>query len=149
MDNIYDFSLEELQNRLVSGGFPSFVAGQVFGWIYKKRVDSLFKMSNLSKESRAYLEKQFSFSQLKLIKKQVSKDGTEKFLFGLEDKNSIETVFIPERTRNTLCHVTHKAMHGTGVICARCKAPAPCRHGIYHTWSSTRFHRPTLQIRGR
>lgn len=103
MDSIYDFSLEKLKNKLVLEGFSSFVAGQIFGWIYKKRVASFSEMSNISKEARLYLEGNFSFPRLKLLKKQVSKDRTVKFLFGLEDKNSIETVLIPEKTRNTLC----------------------------------------------
>ena len=103
MDNIFDYTIVELQDSLKSKSFPHFLAKQVFGWVYKKRIGDFDLMTNISKEVRKYLKDNFSFLQLKLAKKDTSCDGTEKFLFELEDSSIIETVFIPEGKRNTLC----------------------------------------------
>jgi len=103
MQNILDYNICELQEALKSKGFPSFLAKQIFGWVYKKRVEDFELMTNISKETTKYLKANFSFSRPKLLKKETSSDGTEKFLFKLKDSSIIETVLIPERSRNALC----------------------------------------------
>ena len=103
MNDIKNYTLEELGNILKKEGFSSFVAKQIFNWVYKKNINNFSKMSDLSKASRRYLRNNFYISSLKILERKTSRDGTEKFLFELEDKNTIETVVIPQGERNTLC----------------------------------------------
>lgn len=103
MYNIKDFTLETLENFCVQNGFAKYSAKQIFNWIYCKRVYDFDKMSNLSKKVRDFLKKEFCFSKMPTVEKQVSKDKTTKYLFELGDKEFIETVFIPEKKRATIC----------------------------------------------
>jgi 23S rRNA (adenine2503-C2)-methyltransferase len=103
MKDIFNYTLEELRAILVESGLPSFAAAQVFSWVYQKGVHDFEKMTNVSKKAQGFLKEKFYFSKLKLLKNEVSRDGTTKFLFGLEDKFAIESVFIPEETRGTFC----------------------------------------------
>ena len=101
--DIKNYSLEELGSFLSKNGYPKFYARQIFEWVYKKRIYDFSLMSNISKTARRFLKTNFYFSQLELLKEESSRDGTRKFLFRLNDKDSIETVLIPEGQRNTLC----------------------------------------------
>jgi len=101
--DLKNLTLESLKELLQKKDYPSYCASQVFRWIYKKRAEDFEQMTNISKEARASLEKEFYFSKLSLVKRRVSNDKTEKFLFRLEDGAVIETVLIPEGRRNTLC----------------------------------------------
>lgn len=103
MKDIKNYTLGELKGLLSKAGYPGFSAQQIFGWIYKKRVEDFELMTDISKDSRIFLKKNFKFSKADILKQEKSLDGTEKFLFKLEDLSSIETVFIPERKRSTLC----------------------------------------------
>ncbi len=102
-ENLGEFNLEELRVFLEKNGYPRFYANQIFGWVYKKRVKDFDLMTDISKEGRRFLKNNFYFPSLELIKREVSWDGTEKFLFRLEDNSKIETVLIPEGKRITLC----------------------------------------------
>jgi 23S rRNA (adenine2503-C2)-methyltransferase len=101
--DIKNYTLKELRDLFVSGNFAKYQASQIFSWIYQKKVENFSLMTNISKEMRVLLEEKFYFSKLKMIKKEASKDETQKFLFALEDKSRIESVFIPEKNRGTLC----------------------------------------------
>ncbi len=101
--DIKNYTSEELKFFLHKDKFPKFYAKQIFIWIYQKRVEDFNLMTDLSKENRDILKEAFYFSNLELLKEETSSDGTKKFLFGLEDGLSIETVFIPEARRATLC----------------------------------------------
>ena len=103
MKDIKNYTLEGLQEILERDGLPKYLAKQVFNWVYTKKAEDFSLMSNISKENRNFLKNNFCLSGLKLIKRQESSDKTEKFLFSLEDSNSIETVFIPGERRGTLC----------------------------------------------
>lgn len=103
MQDIKNFTLEELKNSFKLKSYPQFCAKQVFDWLYKKRVEKIELMTNLSKDLRKSLEDEICFSKLKLLKTEISTDSTKKFLFELKDSSLIETVLIPEKTRNTLC----------------------------------------------
>lgn len=103
IENIYNLTLDELRNCLVSEGLPRFSATQIYSWLYKRRVEDFLSMTDISKPAREFLKNHFYFSQLKVLRREVSRDGTEKFLFGLKDKNAIEAVAIPEKSRTTLC----------------------------------------------
>lgn len=84
-------------------GLPAYRAKQMLHWIYEKKAESIDRITELSKEAREKLSGPAYISNLNLLSRQASKDGTEKFLFGLEDGESIESVLIPDKDRLTLC----------------------------------------------
>jgi 23S rRNA (adenine2503-C2)-methyltransferase len=87
--------LNELQQELHKLGEPSYRAGQIADWLYKKRVKSFDEMTDLSRELRAQLANQFAFSKMDIVRLLGSHDTTRKFLFRLSDGNLIESVLIP------------------------------------------------------
>ena len=94
MRDILDLSLEDLSSYVVENGYKPYKAKQIYSWLYKKRISDPEMMSDLSKELIARLKEDFYFENLKLVTKQVSKDGTTKFLFELVDGNFIESVLM-------------------------------------------------------
>ena len=76
---------------------------QIWSWIYQKGIKTFDRMTNISKEYRENLKKAFAIERLKIEKKQISIDGTRKYLLQLKDGNQIEAVYIPEKNRGTLC----------------------------------------------
>ncbi len=117
MEIIYNYTLTELEELLVEFGFKKFNARQVFEWIYKKGVTDFEKMSNLSKKLRIFLNENFKFSTLLVAEDQLSFDGTQKFLFELEDHNFIETVLMRHEYGNSVCVTTQL---GCNIGCSFC-----------------------------
>jgi len=87
---IQDFTKEELSNRIK----PPFRAKQIFNWIYQKHINSFDEMANIPKALREELKKSYELEPLKLLSKQVSKDGSIKYLFGLRDGHTVEAVLL-------------------------------------------------------
>lgn len=102
MNNIYNYSLEDLQNYFEEIGESKFRAGQVFDWLYIKRVKSFDLMTNLKKDLIKYLKENFSMGKLKIIKKQEDVD-VKKYLFELFDGKLIEAVLMKHDYGNSLC----------------------------------------------
>lgn len=97
-------SLDELKVVAAAVGLPSFAAGQMAQWLYKKRVRSIGEMTNLSKNARALLEERYEVGTVLPVEKFVSTDGTSKYLFPTQiDGKYIEAVIIPDEDRATLC----------------------------------------------
>lgn len=115
---IYDYTLEQLQDWMKQNGEPAFRGGQLFDWLYVKRVTSFEAMTNLSKALREKLEEQFSFVTLSEITKFESKDGTVKFLFGLHDNHAIETVIMRHSYGNSICVTTQVGCRIGCTFCA-------------------------------
>jgi 23S rRNA (adenine2503-C2)-methyltransferase len=115
--NIKDLRLEELEAHLVKGKEPAYRARQIWQWLFRKGAVTFAEMTNLSESLRARLAEDFTISRLAVLRQAVSEDGTKKFLFGLADGQSIETVLIPETKRLTLCVSTQV---GCGFGCAFC-----------------------------
>ena len=102
--NLLNLNLKELEDVLVSLGMKKFNAKQVFSWLHEKQIRDINDMTNISKKDRENMLEKTYIPFLNLLKHQVSKkDGTEKFLFGLADGNTIETVLLKHKDRNTLC----------------------------------------------
>lgn len=101
--NIKSLGRDELQVRLVDMGLKNFRAGQILTWIYAHYARSFDEMTNIAKTERGRLSSVFFISTPKIIKTEVSQDGTRKFLFELEDRHTIESVLIPDEDRQTLC----------------------------------------------
>ncbi|WP_338555823.1 23S rRNA (adenine(2503)-C(2))-methyltransferase RlmN [Paenibacillus sp. KS-LC4] len=115
---IYDYTLEQLQDWMKENGEPAFRAGQLYDWLYVKRVTSFEEMSNLSKSLRTKLFDQFQFVTLTEITKFESKDGTVKFLFGLHDNHAIETVIMRHNYGNSICVTTQVGCRIGCTFCA-------------------------------
>ena len=101
--NLLNYSRTELADLMKSWGEPAFRATQLMQWIHQRGVIDFELMSNLSKAFREKLKNDACISMLETITDQIASDGTRKWLFKLYDGNAIETVFIPEKTRGTLC----------------------------------------------
>jgi 23S rRNA (adenine2503-C2)-methyltransferase len=101
--NLLDLSREWLAEWLADRGIAAYRADQVLTWIYRRQEDDFASMSNIAKEVRALLSTHFRVARLAIRARQTSADRTRKYLFGLADGESIETVLIPERDHYTLC----------------------------------------------
>lgn len=117
MTDLRNLSLIETEDLVEGIGLQPYRGKQIFHWVFGKTVDSVDEMTNLSKETRSALTKKAYISRLTEVKRQHSIDGTEKFLFSMEDGHKIESVLIPEEDRLTLCISTQV---GCGMGCAFC-----------------------------
>ena len=115
--NIKDLSFKELIDFLLERKHPAYRARQVWQWLFQKRAISFDQMTNLALALRDELAQYFSIGRLQTLRKVEARDGTVKFLFGLNDGESIESVLIPETHRLTLCISTQA---GCGLGCAFC-----------------------------
>ena len=115
--NIKDLTLTEFESRLSERQEPSYRAPQIWQWLFQKHAASFSEMTNLPVALRARLAEDFAISRPTLLRQVVSNDGTQKFLLGLTDGHSIESVLIPEAKRLTLCVSTQA---GCGFGCAFC-----------------------------
>ncbi|BFH67860.1 putative dual-specificity RNA methyltransferase RlmN [Paenibacillus dendritiformis] len=115
---IYDYTFEQLEQWLKEQGEPAFRAGQIFDWLYVKRVTRFEEMTNLSKGLRGKLDESFDFVNLKVITHMKSQDGTVKFLFGLHDDHAIETVIMKHNYGNSICVTTQVGCRVGCTFCA-------------------------------
>lgn len=103
LQNIKDYELDELKNKMTEIGEKTFRAEQIFKWIYSENVDTIDEMTNISIELRNKLKDNFELKRFKIIEKQKAKDGTIKYLFDLLDGNAIETVLMEYKYGKTIC----------------------------------------------
>jgi len=115
--NIKDLSFQELAAFLSERKQPAYRANQIRQWLFKKRATAFGDMTNLARSLRDQLEESFAMDRMKTVRRVESRDGTVKFLFGLGDGETIESVLIPEARRLTLCISTQV---GCGFGCAFC-----------------------------
>ena len=105
--NIVGLTRSSLREVLIEIGTPEKQAnmrvGQIWQWIYEKGIRDFGKMTNLAKPYRESLQKNFLISVPKIISKNISEDGTRKYLMRIDGGHEIETVYIPEENRGTLC----------------------------------------------
>ncbi|MFZ5998099.1 MAG: 23S rRNA (adenine(2503)-C(2))-methyltransferase RlmN [Nitrospirota bacterium] len=101
--NLKALTKQELESFVNGSGLPAYRTKQILHWIYEKYARSVQDITELSKDLREGLSAHAYISNIELINRQISDDGTEKFLFGLEDGESIESVLIPDEARLTLC----------------------------------------------
>ena len=105
--NLIGLTREGLRAALVEAGTPEKQAkmrtGQVWQWIYQKGVRDFAAMTNLAKDYRAFLAERFVIQIPEIVSRQVSEDGTRKYLVRIAGGHEVETVYIPEEDRGTLC----------------------------------------------
>lgn len=118
MENIYNYTLEKLEDYFTKNNEKKFKATQVFEWIYKKRIKSFDEMGNVKKDTIEKLKKDFYFGNIKIISK---KEGIDvvKFLFNLEDDNKVEAVLMKHDYGNSLCVSTQV---GCNMGCSFCES---------------------------
>lgn len=109
--------LEELQNLVKELGQPAFRAKQLNEWIHEKNACSFDEMTNLPVAMREKLSERFSFNVPVELVKQVSKDGSRKYLLQFADGVSVETVGMPNRNKLAVC-ISSQA--GCAMGCAFC-----------------------------
>ncbi len=102
-DQLFGKNLTELQELSLALGLPKFTGKQLADWLYKKEIQSIDEMSNLSKNARDLLNEKFEFGLSPSSKIQVSIDGTKKYLFPTSHNKFIETAMIPDDDRKTVC----------------------------------------------
>ena len=93
----------ELKEAVRELGMPAFTGGQIARWLYQQHVSSIDEMTNISKQNRERLKEHFTVGSMAPIDCQRSVDGTVKYLFPTADGKYVETVFIPDNERATLC----------------------------------------------
>ncbi|MBQ3375474.1 MAG: 23S rRNA (adenine(2503)-C(2))-methyltransferase RlmN [Erysipelotrichaceae bacterium] len=118
MKSIYDFDLDKLTALMEDNGFKKFNATQVFQWLYRQKVTSFDEMTNLSKKLREWLNENFSIEPLKVLRLQVSRDGTRKYLFELSDGSSIESVLMHYDYGDTICVTSQVGCNMGCTFCA-------------------------------
>ena len=101
--NLKNLSLQEMEGLIESLGEKPYRAHQVYEWVFQKDVNSIGEMTNLSLRLRNQLSELACIPRLSIADKRTSSDGTSKYLFILEDGNSIESILIPDEDRLTLC----------------------------------------------
>lgn len=101
--NLLNYNYQELRELLASWGEKPFRAQQLFQWIHQTGLHDFTQMTNLGKALREKLSRLSFISVPEIVTCQKSADGTHKWLLKLECGNCIETVFIPEKNRGTLC----------------------------------------------
>ena len=104
MENIKDYNLNELKEKLIMMDEKPYRAEQIFKWIYEENITSFDNMTNLSLELRKKLIENFTLCVYKIINKQESKkDETKKYLFDVLDGNAIESVLMKYHHGYSVC----------------------------------------------
>ncbi|NDW01923.1 23S rRNA (adenine(2503)-C(2))-methyltransferase RlmN [Salipiger sp. PrR002] len=105
--NLIGLTRDALRAALIEAGTPEKQAkmrvGQIWQWVYHWGVREFSAMTNLSKDYRALLDEKFAISLPEIVSKQVSADGTRKYLVRIAGGHEVEVVYIPEEDRGTLC----------------------------------------------
>lgn len=101
--DILNFTLPELREYFTSQNLQAFRANQIHKWLYLHQADSFEQMTDVGKELRARLGEIFTLRRLEVAQTALSRDGSRKFVFRLEDGSLIESVLIPEKDHHTLC----------------------------------------------
>jgi 23S rRNA (adenine2503-C2)-methyltransferase len=115
--NLFGFEEGAIAGVLHELGEPAYRSRQVYSWLYAKRARSFAAMTNLAKALRTRLEEAFVLRWPEIAETRLSSDGTRKYLFALDGGATIESVFIPEETRRTICISTQA---GCPLKCAFC-----------------------------
>ena len=103
MEPLFGKTLKELEQVAADLQLPGFAAKQIADWLYKKKIGSIGDMTNLSKQARSKLKTNYQVGLSPARNVQVSADGTKKYLFNTSLEKFIETAYIPDNDRHTVC----------------------------------------------
>ena len=101
--NLLGLTKAEIKSLLNKINLPNFRASQIWNWIYRSGTVDFNEMTNISKDLRSLLSQNFNIWRPKISSTHQSQDGTIKWLLKLDDGNEVETVWIPDEERGTLC----------------------------------------------
>jgi 23S rRNA (adenine2503-C2)-methyltransferase len=101
--DLLNFNIEELQDFCVSNNLPKFRATQIWRWMYCFGLDTFEGMSNIARATKDFLNEKAFISRPYVSEMQKSSDGTIKWLLKLSDGSEVETVYIPQEERGTVC----------------------------------------------
>ena len=101
--NLLGLTKAEIKLLLNKINLPNFRASQIWNWIYRSGTIDFNEMTNISKDLRSLLSQNFNIWRPKISSTHQSQDGTIKWLLKLDDGNEVETVWIPDEERGTLC----------------------------------------------
>ena len=130
LEPLYGKTLAELQQICSDMGMPRFAAKQIAGWLYKRGATSIDQMSDLSLKNRSLLAERYTVGLSAPEGEQTSSDGTKKYLYCTSEGEFVESAYIPDGERATLC-VSSQA--GCRMGCRFC---ATGRLGLHHSLST-------------
>jgi 23S rRNA (adenine2503-C2)-methyltransferase len=140
---VQDMGRAELSAWLHSRGLPAYRTEQIWRWLYRRRATSFEEMTDLSRELRQALARDFTVGSLAVHQRLGSRDGSVKYLFRLRDGTFVETVYIPEPERVTLCVSTQV---GCGLGCVFC---ATARMGLKRNLTRAEIVDQILEVQRR
>lgn len=118
MDNIYNYTLEMLEEYFITKNDKKFRATQVFDWLYKKRINSFDEITNIKKESLKIIKEDFNIDKINIVDIKRGKD-VSKYLFKLNDNRFVEAVLMNHDYGNSLCISTQV---GCNMGCKFCES---------------------------
>ena len=118
MENIYSYSIKDLEEYFLGIGEKKFKATQVFDWVYRKRVESFDEMTNIKKSVLDLLKEKFEIRRLEIVDKQSDID-VSKYLFKLSDNEHVEAVLMNHDYGNSICVSTQV---GCNMGCTFCES---------------------------
>ena len=126
-ESLFGKTLDELKEIELQLGLPLYNAGQIAQWLYNKRASSISDITNLSKKAREILTEKYNFGISFPLNEQISVDGTKKYLFQVHNTHFIESVYIPEDNRKTLCVSSQAGCKMNCVFCMTGKQRFQCQ----------------------
>ncbi len=116
-EKLYGKTLNELISVARKAGMPGYGARQIAEWLYKNEIRTIDEMTNLSRKMRAVLSENYEVGLADPVSSKESKDGTRKYLFEVLEGKYIETAFIPDRERATVCISTQSGCKMGCIFC--------------------------------
>lgn len=129
-ESLYGKTLSQLKALCEAEQLPRFAAKQIARWLYVRHVDDIQQMTDLSLAARTRLSENYTLGLSSPLRESISTDGTKKYLFETQQGQYIESAYIPDRDRATLC-VSSQA--GCRMGCRFC---ATARQGLQHSLSA-------------
>ncbi len=118
MNSIYNYTEDMLKEYFISIGEKPFRSQQMIEWLYRHKIKSFNEITNMKKSIIERLNNDFTFGTLECVTNQISSDGTQKFLFKLEDGNLIETVLMNHDYGYSVCVTTEVGCNMNCQFCA-------------------------------
>ena len=129
-ESLYGKTLSQLKALCEAEQLPRFAAKQIARWLYVRHIDDIQQMTDLSLAARTQLSENYTLGLSSPLRESISTDGTKKYLFKTQQGQYIESAYIPDRDRATLC-VSSQA--GCRMGCRFC---ATARQGLQHSLSA-------------
>lgn len=133
-------NLEELKKVAQEVGLKPFASKQIAGWLYQKRVKEIDEMTNISLAARQLLKERYTIGGVEHSEEKISVDGTKKYLFPTREGKTVETAYIPDRERATICL---SAQAGCRMGCRFCMT---ARQGFQHNLTTGEIINQLFQI---